>query len=83
NCCLGSGYTPSSDQSSGIIIANDIAKGNIFLTGWFLSTVTFYYYLFDDISWISYYELGVNIPAVFDWDNHYAKGSTDTTRRML
>jgi len=28
------------------------------------------YYLFDDISWISYYELGVNIPAVFDWDNH-------------
>ncbi|MBX0118411.1 porin, partial [Salmonella enterica subsp. enterica serovar Typhi] len=27
------------------------------------------YYLFDDISWISYYELGVNIPAVFDWDN--------------
>ncbi|MDI5453488.1 hypothetical protein MJM04_23705, partial [Salmonella enterica subsp. enterica serovar Cerro] len=42
NCYLGSGYTPSSDQSSGIIIANDIAKGNIFLTGWFLSTVTFY-----------------------------------------
>lgn len=41
------------------------------------------YYLFDDISWISYYELGVNIPAVFDWDNHYAKGATDTTRRML
>lgn len=24
------------------------------------------YYLFDDINWISYYELGVNIPAVFD-----------------
>ncbi|MGP4874359.1 porin, partial [Pseudomonas aeruginosa] len=24
------------------------------------------YYLFDDISWISYYELGVNIPALFD-----------------
>jgi predicted porin len=33
------------------------------------------YYLFDDISWISYYELGVNIPALFDWDNHYAEGA--------
>jgi len=41
------------------------------------------YYLFDDISWISYYELGVNIPAVFDWDNHYAPGAHNTTRRML
>lgn len=41
------------------------------------------YYLFDDISWISYYELGVNIPALFNWDNHHAKGATDTTRRML
>lgn len=29
------------------------------------------YYLFDDISWARYYEVGVNIPAVFDWDNHY------------
>ncbi len=38
------------------------------------------YHLFDDISWISYYELGVNIPAVTT-DNH-AKGATDTTRRM-
>ncbi|KNC89137.1 membrane protein, partial [Trabulsiella odontotermitis] len=36
------------------------------------------YYLFDDISWISYYELGVNIPALFDWDNHYADGANDT-----
>ncbi|NDJ58592.1 porin [Enterobacteriaceae bacterium 4M9] len=41
------------------------------------------YYLFDDISWISYYELGVNIPALFDWDNHYADGARNTTRRML
>ncbi|WP_227318784.1 porin [Cedecea davisae] len=41
------------------------------------------YYLFDDISWVSYYELGVNIPAVFDWDNHYAEGANNTTRRML
>lgn len=41
------------------------------------------YYLFDDISWISYYELGVNIPAVFNWDNHHAKGANDTSRRML
>lgn len=41
------------------------------------------YYLFDDISWISYYELGVNIPALFDWDNHYAEGANNTTRRSL
>lgn len=41
------------------------------------------YYLFDDISWINYYELGVNIPAVFNWDDHYATGAHDTTRRML
>lgn len=41
------------------------------------------YYLFDDISWISYYELGVNIPAVFNWDDHYAKGANNTNRRML
>lgn len=41
------------------------------------------YYLFDDISWISFYELGVNIPAVFKWDNHYQKGATKTDRRML
>jgi predicted porin len=41
------------------------------------------YYLFDDISWISYYELGVNIPAMFNWDNHYADGANDTSRRML
>ncbi|STT53040.1 outer membrane protein [Klebsiella pneumoniae] len=41
------------------------------------------YYLFDDISWISYYELGVNIPALFDWDNHYAEGATIPPARML
>ncbi|SQB21501.1 Uncharacterised protein [Citrobacter koseri] len=41
------------------------------------------YYLFDDISWVSYYELGVNFPAMFNWDNHYADGANDTTRRML
>jgi len=41
------------------------------------------YYLFDDISWISFYELGVNIPALFNWDHHYAKGANDTSRRML
>lgn len=41
------------------------------------------YYLFDDISWISYYELGVNIPALFNWDNHHAEGANNTTRRML
>lgn len=41
------------------------------------------YYLFDDVSLIGYYELGVNIPRVFDWHNHYAKGANDTDRRML
>ena len=41
------------------------------------------YYLFDDISWVSYYELGVNIPKLFGWDSHYAKGAHNTTRRML
>ncbi len=41
------------------------------------------YYLFDDISWVSYYELGVDIPALFDWDNHHADGAHNTTRRML
>ncbi|EAQ9805094.1 porin [Salmonella enterica] len=41
------------------------------------------YYLFDDISWISYYELGVNIPAVSGWDHHYADGANNTSRRML
>ena len=41
------------------------------------------YYLFDDINWTNYYEVGVNIPAVFDWDNHYAKGADDTSRRMF
>ncbi|BDH46760.1 membrane protein [Salmonella enterica subsp. enterica serovar Choleraesuis] len=45
------------------------------------------YYLFDDISWISYYELGVNFPRMFKWDNHYKDTGTsrdaNTTRRML
>src|SRR5471030_373875 len=41
------------------------------------------YYLFDDISWINYYELGVNFPALFDWNDHYANNARNTTRRML
>lgn len=41
------------------------------------------YYLFDDISWVSYYELGVNFPALFDWNDHYAEGARNTTRRQL
>lgn len=41
------------------------------------------YYLFDDISWVSYYELGVNFPAWWGWDNHYADGANNTTRRQL
>ncbi|TCL05389.1 MULTISPECIES: porin [Sodalis] len=41
------------------------------------------YYLFDDVSWINYYELGVNIPAVLDWDNHHADGANNTIRRQL
>jgi len=41
------------------------------------------YYLFDDVSWVGYYELGVNIPALFNWDDHYAEGANNTSRRML
>lgn len=41
------------------------------------------YALFDDVSWENFYELGVNFPALFDWDNHYQHGSTNTTRRKL
>lgn len=41
------------------------------------------YYLFDDISWVSYYELGVNFPALMGWDDHYADGAHNTTRRQL
>lgn len=45
------------------------------------------YYLFDDISWISYYELGVNIPRITKWTHHYkdteTSRDTNTTRRML
>lgn len=41
------------------------------------------YYLFDDVHWVGYYELGVNIPAVLKWDDHYAQGAHDTTRRQL
>ncbi|WP_375139781.1 porin [[Pantoea] beijingensis] len=41
------------------------------------------YYLRDGVSWYTYYEVGVNIPAVFDWDNHYAPGASNTQKRML
>ncbi|WP_039056152.1 porin [Enterobacter sp. Bisph1] len=41
------------------------------------------YYLFDDISWVNYYELGVNVPALLGWDSHYAAGAHNTSRRML
>ncbi|WP_130833969.1 porin [[Erwinia] mediterraneensis] len=41
------------------------------------------YALFDDVSWINYYELGVNIPKLFDWDHHYAENAHNTTRRQL
>lgn len=41
------------------------------------------YYLFDDVHWIGYYELGVNFPKVFSWNKHYADGAHDTTRRQL
>ncbi len=41
------------------------------------------YYLFNDIRWINFYELGVNIPALFNWEHHYADSAPHTTRRML
>lgn len=40
------------------------------------------YALTQDINWVNYYEVGVNIPKVFNWDNHYASGATNTTRRQ-
>ncbi|MBT0728507.1 porin [Rosenbergiella australiborealis] len=40
------------------------------------------YALTQDINWINYYELGVNIPKVFNWDHHYATGANNTTRRQ-
>ncbi|WP_312242613.1 porin [Pantoea sp.] len=41
------------------------------------------YALFDDVHWVNYYEVGVNIPKVFGWDDHYAEGANKTTRRQL
>ncbi|MBJ9999595.1 porin [Erwinia sp. S38] len=41
------------------------------------------YYLRDGVSWYTYYEFGLNMPALFDWKNHYEEGSAFTTRRML
>ncbi len=41
------------------------------------------YRLTDDISWINYYELGVNIPALLHWNNHYADDARHTQRRMM
>ncbi len=41
------------------------------------------YYLFDDVSWVGYYELGVNFPAWWGWDHHHADGANNTTRRQL
>ncbi|MDE9440704.1 hypothetical protein KKJ13_03450 [Xenorhabdus bovienii] len=66
---IGEGYTPSSDQASGIIIGNDIANGNIFLNGWSLSTVTFY---FTDLIWyallslagVSNHTQAILVPAI-------------------
>lgn len=45
---IGYGYSPTSDQASGILIARDIASGNILLHNWSLSTVSFY---FTDLIW--------------------------------
>lgn len=41
------------------------------------------YYLRDGVSWYTYYEVGLNLPALFDWKNHYEEGSTYTTKRMF
>ncbi len=40
------------------------------------------YALTQDINWTNYYELGVNIPKLFHWDNHYADGAKNTTVRQ-
>ncbi|QDY40945.1 porin [Candidatus Pantoea soli] len=41
------------------------------------------YSLFDDVSWVGYYELGVNFPAWWDWDHHYKRDANNTSRRQL
>ena len=41
------------------------------------------YYLFDDISWVSYYELGVNFRRCSTGITTTLTGANDTTRRML
>ncbi|WP_075182822.1 porin [Pantoea sp. 1.19] len=41
------------------------------------------YALRDGVSWITYYEVGVNVPKVFNWEPHYAPGAPNTTKRML
>ncbi|GAA0480426.1 porin [Tatumella sp. JGM16] len=41
------------------------------------------YRINPDLSWINYYEPGVNIPAVLKWDHHYQPGAHNTTRRQM
>lgn len=41
------------------------------------------YRLTHDLDWINYYELGVNIPALLNWNHHYSSTDRDTSRRML
>jgi len=41
------------------------------------------YAIAEDLSWVGYYELGVNFPAWWGWDHHYASGARDTSRRQL
>jgi hypothetical protein len=45
---ISKGILPSSDAVSGLLEGKDLASGNITLSGWYLSTVSFY---FTDIIW--------------------------------
>lgn len=41
------------------------------------------YYLRDDVSWYTYYEVNVNFPAMFKWHHHYDNDDTYTGKRMF
>lgn len=67
---IGQRIDINSDMASGFLAASDVSKGNIFLKGWSLSTVPFY---FTEIVWYSlviliggyHYMYNYAIPAVY------------------
>lgn len=41
------------------------------------------YFLNDDLTWINYYQVGVNVPRMMHWKGHYAKSARNTGNRQL